>query len=104
MRTGSMNERLTLTPPAAARGTHGQTVPNTAAAVEVWAAVESIKATDRVAGNAVLVTAELKARVRYRDGITPQFTAAWRGVTYAIIGVDFDARRTESYLYLKRRG
>jgi len=97
MRSGRMKERITITP-VGAPDDWGEPAGGTP--VEVWAAVDTPKVADRVAGGGVLADVSAVATIRYRPTASTS-AVTWRGQVYAIVAIETDVKRTQERLHLR---
>jgi head-tail adaptor len=95
-----MREVISITAPSGSYNPHGERT--FAAAVNRFAAVESVKHADRAAATGALAEVEVKATIRYED-LDAASRVTWRTVQYDIVGIEHDGRLTETTLLLKRR-
>ncbi len=72
----------------------GTPVEQWAPVVTVWAEVEPLRGRELVAASGMQTVADVRIRMRYRDGIEPAMRVVWNGKPHDVAAViDIEARR-----------
>lgn len=100
-RIGHLRHRITLERPERASDGRGGWVETWSPAATVWAAVEAIRASERVVAQQTQGSVTYHVVIRYRSDVTADMRVVWNGRPLYLVGppYDFDGRRR--YLVLE---
>lgn len=105
MRTGRLDQRVTLLSPISATDAAGGISTSYADAGTVWARVDPQRGDESFKAAQLRADRTIKLLLRWRDDVTVQWALRWRDETYDIVDVDRSGRRDgELWLMAVLRG
>lgn len=93
MRTGKLDQRVTLQTLTESRNEYGELIKTYADADTVWADVISRKGDESFEASRMQSNKQIKIKMRYRSDVTTEYKIKWMDQSYNVIDVDRSLRR-----------
>ena len=84
---GRLDQRVTLQAKSATRAANGEEVVTWGDVATVWAQVQQLRGKEFFAGAQMQDAIDVRARIRYRTGVTRDMRLQWNGAPLDIVSV-----------------